>query len=175
MLKAVFLDRDGVLNKTKVINGKPFAPKKMKDFIFLPKVVDSVRDLKKAGFVLIVVTNQPDVGNGLVEKNIINLMNKKLIESLEIDGVKVCFHSQDDNCACRKPKPGMIFEAASEFNLDLKNSYMVGDRKSDVEAGKTAGCNTVFIDCGYCESEKSYRADYIVNSLPEAVLKIISD
>lgn len=173
-MKAVFLDRDGVLNKADVIDGKPYAPKSLKDFIILPNVADSLAELKKKGFFLIVVTNQPDVGNGHVEKKLVEKMHLKLLNDLPVDSVKVCYHKQTDECNCRKPKPGMLIEAVSEFGVNLKNSFMVGDRVSDVQAGKAAGCHTLFLDYGYCESEKSSDADYIVKSFSEAVSKIIS-
>jgi D-glycero-D-manno-heptose 1,7-bisphosphate phosphatase len=172
--RAVFIDRDGVLNKSLVIDGKPYAPKTLDDFIIFPDISDAVKKLKKKGFILIVVTNQPDVGNGIVAREIVVSMNAILNNKFYFDSIKVCFHSQSDNCSCRKPKPGMLLEAASEFQIDLNKSFMVGDRKSDVDAGNEAGCYTFFIDHDYRNSEKSFNADNTVKSFSEAVNIILS-
>lgn len=172
--KAVFLDRDGVLNYTEVRDGKPYAPTSVEDFKLFDDVEISVRLLKDAGFLLVVVTNQPDVGNGFVAQSVVDEMNSKLMNLLPIDAVQVCFHKQTDDCDCRKPKPGMLIESAAALNINLHTSFMVGDRKGDVIAGEAAGCRTVFIDNGYNEIEKSETADITVSSLSEAVKEILN-
>lgn len=175
--KAIFLDRDGVLNASELRDGKPYAPRCYEDFKIYPEVGEALWRFKRNGYLLIVVTNQPDVGNGLVEKDIIEEMNASLVKALPIDGVKVCYHAQSDGCACRKPKPGMILQAALEFGVDLSKSYMIGDRKGDVDAGRAAGCFTVFLDHGYRASERPSVPnipDYTVLTLNEAVNEILA-
>ena len=119
-----------------------------------------------------VVTNQPDVGNGVTPRSEVDAMHEIVTCELPVDAVKACFHRQGDNCDCRKPKPGMILEAASELGVDLEKSFMVGDRKGDVDAGRAAGCSTVFIDLGYAEPAPE-APDYVVHSIAEAADVII--
>lgn len=175
--KAVFLDRDGVLNAAELRDGKPYAPRRFEDFSILPGVEEALQRLRQGGFLLIVVTNQPDVGNGFVDRDVVETMNASLIKALPIDGVKVCYHAQSVGCACRKPKPGMILQAALEFEVDLSKSYMIGDRKGDVDAGHAAGCLTVFLDHGYRDSERPSVPNlpqYTVLTLNEAVNEILA-
>ncbi len=166
---AVFLDRDGIINRAIVVDGKPYAPRDLKDFHFYPAVQQEISRLRSYGFVIVVVTNQPDVGNRLVEKELVEKMHDRMEQELGIDCVKTCFHSQTENCDCRKPEPGMLLEAAQDLNLGLPDSFIIGDRKSDVEAGKAAGCKTIFVDRGYRPEEKTDTADITVLSLTEAV------
>ena len=173
MRSAVFLDRDGVLNKAEVRNGKPYAPRDVESFQLLPDVLSSIKSLHEAGLLLIVVTNQPDVGNGFVSQSIIEKMHNILFESLPIDAIKVCFHSQTDKCFCRKPRPGMLIEASKEWNIDLTKSFMVGDRWNDVATGRSQGCYTIFIDRGYSETLKELP-DATVKSFAEATELIMS-
>lgn len=163
---AIFLDRDGVLNKSIVHNGKPYAPRSMEAFEILPGVQKLLHLLKDFGYKLIVVTNQPDVGNGLVEKQIVDSMHEYIKQNLPIDQIKVCYHSQKAECLCRKPKPGMLTEAANELKIDLKKSVMIGDRLGDIQAGQSVGCRTIFIDYQYGEP-KPTAADFIVGSVAE--------
>ena len=167
MKRAVFFDRDGVLVRSLVRDGKPFAATTLEEFEIVPESGDVAGRLAEAGFELVVFTNQPDVGNGLMERSVVEEMNRILQQTLPLTGIKVCFHSQTDGCACRKPKPGMLIEAAREFDLDLSQSYVVGDRKSDIEAGNAAGGFTIYIDQGYQEPSPE-DADKRVHSLTEA-------
>jgi len=112
--KAVFLDRDGVINRALVRNGKPYAPRTLEDFEILPGVIDTVQALKRAGYLMIVVTNQPDIGNGLVDAAVVERMHAQLCAAMPIDAVYVCPHRQDEGCDCRKPKPGMLFSAKND-------------------------------------------------------------
>ena len=171
--RAVFLDRDGVINRCEVRNGKPYAPRRLEDFRLLPGVKNAVRALKRAKFLVIVVTNQPDIGNGLISKITVEAMHQWLERHLHVNDIKFCPHRQDENCGCRKPKPGMLLEAAKQWNIDLGNSYMVGDRCSDVIAGQSAGCYTIFINRGYREG-KCPKPDRMINSLPAAVRLILT-
>jgi D-glycero-D-manno-heptose 1,7-bisphosphate phosphatase len=167
--RAVFLDRDGVINRAIVRDGKPYPPSTLDEFELLPGAERAMRDLKKAGFVLIVVTNQPDVSSGLQTREVVEEMHKRLSELC--DAVKVCYHTDADRCECRKPKPGMILEAARAWDVDPSQSFVVGDRWRDIAAGRAAGCYTLLIDRRYREREAEHP-DAIVSSLEEAA-KII--
>lgn len=169
---AVFLDRDGVICRSVTIGGKPYAPRRLEDFRLLPGAAQAARDLKRAGFLVIVVTNQPDIGNGLVAAAIVEAMHTKLRARLPVDDICMCPHRQDAGCECRKPKPGMLLAAARRWNIDLKNSYMVGDRGSDVVAGKAAGCYTLLINRHYSEVRDT-APDRLVRSLAEAARFIL--
>jgi len=171
--RAVFLDRDGVLNKSIVRDGRPYAPTSLSEFELLPGVVGAAHALHRQGFLLIVVTNQPDVGAGRVKRQTVEQMNAELRKQLPIDDIKVCYHLDRDNCECRKPKPGMLLDAAREWNIDLEASVMVGDRWRDIDAGHAARCKTVFVDCGYDEKEMSEPANAVVGSLDAAARLII--
>jgi len=170
---AVFLDRDGVLNRCEVVNGKPYAPRRLRDFRLLPGVADAVRALKDAGFLLVVATNQPDIGNGLVAAATVAAMHDRLRARLPLDAIELCPHKQAAGCGCRKPKPGMLRRAARRLGISLADSVMVGDRASDIAAGKAAGCRTIFIDRRYRESGP-VGADAIARSLPAAVRVILA-
>jgi D-glycero-D-manno-heptose 1,7-bisphosphate phosphatase len=165
--RAVFLDRDGVINRAQVRRGKPYPPDVLADLVILPGVADALARLRAAGFVNVVVTNQPDVATGKQRREVVEAMHAFLLSNLPIDAVKVCYHKDADACACRKPRPGMLLEAARELDIDLAASFMVGDRWRDVGAGQAAGCQCYFIDCAYDEKrpEKPYAA---VKSLAEA-------
>jgi D-glycero-D-manno-heptose 1,7-bisphosphate phosphatase len=167
MRRAVFLDRDGVLNRSATRSGRPVAPVSLEEFELLPGVVEAVEALRKAGFCLVVVTNQPDVGAGRLEQEVVEEMHRKLRDWLPIDDIKVCYHEDAAACDCRKPKPGMLVAAAGQWAIDLTASFMVGDRWRDVSAGKAAGCKTIFIDYGYQESGPD-KADFVACSLLEA-------
>jgi D-glycero-D-manno-heptose 1,7-bisphosphate phosphatase len=143
--RAVFLDRDGVINKAEVRDGKPYAPRKLKDFRLLPKVSEAVQTLRTHGFSIIIVTNQPDIGNGLVTQDVVDSMHDKLRKRIAIDDIFVCPHRQTDRCDCRKPMPGMLLAAASRHGINLEKSILVGDRISDILSGISVGCYTVFI------------------------------
>ena len=158
--RAVFLDRDGVINRCEVRGGKPYAPRRIADFRLLPGVVAAVQSLKDAGFMVIVVTNPPDIRNGLVEVAVVDAMHDKLRKRLPVDDIRVCPHRQDEGCACRKPKPGMLIEAAAKWNIDFARSFMVGDRWGDIVAGKAVGCYTFFIDRGYGEPRLTVADSY---------------
>jgi D-glycero-D-manno-heptose 1,7-bisphosphate phosphatase len=168
MVRAVFLDRDGVINANLERNGKPVAPTCLAEFRMLPGVEEAARRLKAAGFLLVVVTNQPDVTNGLTRKAAVEAMHAEVRSRLPVDDIAVCYHADADDCACRKPKPGMILDAARKYGIDLAMSYLVGDRWRDVEAGRAAGCRTIFVDYGYARDQPA-RPDKSVTSLAEAV------
>ena len=169
--KAVFLDRDGVLNRAIVRDGKPYPPASLAEFEILPGTKEALDKLKAAGYLLIVVTNQPDVGRGTQQKSIVEEMHEVLRTILPLDEIYVCYHGYDGECECRKPQPGMLLAAAREFKIDLKESFMIGDRSKDMEAGIAAGCKTIFIDYHYSE-KLNIHPDLKTNSF-ELILKYI--
>ena len=169
--KAVFLDRDGVLNRAIVRDGKPYPPASLAEFEILPRTKEALDKLKAAGYLLIVVTNQPDVGRGTQQKSIVEEMHEVLRTILPLDEIYVCYHGYDGECECRKPQPGMLLAAAREFKIDLKKSFMIGDRSKDIEAGKAAGCKTIFIDYQYSEKLK-FLADLEIDNFQEVLSAI---
>jgi D-glycero-D-manno-heptose 1,7-bisphosphate phosphatase len=173
--KAVFLDRDGVVSRSLVRNGLPFAPSDLSDFEILPEVSEACRRLKQAGFLLIVATNQPDVGRGTMKKEIVEAMNAEMCRQVPIDRVEVCYHPGhgQSNCDCRKPKPGLLVNAAHELGIDLAQSWMVGDRWRDIDCGHAAGCRTIFVDRGYAEELKQ-TPDFRVKDLAQAADVILA-
>jgi D-glycero-D-manno-heptose 1,7-bisphosphate phosphatase len=166
--RAIFLDRDGVLVIPEMRDGRSYAPRCLEAFNLYPDAAASLARLKAAGYLLVAVTNQPDIGNGLVSVDTVNEMHRRMSQALPIDRIEMCPHSQSEACDCRKPKPGMLVKAARDCDIDLTESVMVGDRSSDVEAGRAAGCKTVFIDLGYVSELKPASPDFTVRSLAEA-------
>jgi D-glycero-D-manno-heptose 1,7-bisphosphate phosphatase len=169
--RAIFLDRDGVINQSIVINGKPFAPTKLEHFKILPGVIEALNRFKNAGFKTVVVTNQPDITTGKQTWKSLNEIHDYLLLNCKIDLIKVCSHTGEQLCGCRKPHPGMLTEAAHELGIDLSESFMIGDRWGDIKAGQSAGCKkNFFIDYGY--TEKKPTGNFIlVNSLQECADK----
>lgn len=170
---AVFLDRDGVLNRAFVRAGRPFPPQNLDEFELLPGVEAAARRLKGEGFALVVATNQPDVAKGTQRREVVDAMHERLRRALPLDAIKVCWCVEGPACECYKPKPGLLLEAAREFDLDLARSVMVGDRWRDVGAGRRAGCFTIFIDRGYDEVLEE-APDAVCADLAEAASVIIA-
>jgi D-glycero-D-manno-heptose 1,7-bisphosphate phosphatase len=172
--RAVFLDRDGVLNASVIRQGKPYPPDTLGELTVLPGVKEALSRFRAAGLINIVVTNQPDVGTGKQRIEVVEAMHKWLREALPLDDLKVCYHTDIQNCDCRKPRPGMLIEAAKDHDINLAQSFMVGDRWRDIAAGQAAGCGCFFVDYGYKEQrpEEPYVA---VKSLPEAATLILSN
>lgn len=173
MRRAVFLDRDGVINANLERDGRPVAPTTLAEFRILPGVEDAVRQFKEHGFLVIVITNQPDVANGRTERSTVEAMHEVIRSRLTVDDIRTCFHNDAAGCGCRKPKPGLIFEAATEHDIDLARSYVIGDRWRDVAAGRAAGCATIFVDYGYKQDGANCPHE-VVQSLPEAAKLIIA-
>jgi D-glycero-D-manno-heptose 1,7-bisphosphate phosphatase len=171
--RAVFLDRDGVINAPAVRDGKPYPPADIGSLEILPGVSEALEQLKSADFLLIVVSNQPDVARGTRTRASVEAINAALADRLPIDEFRMCYHDGSDACRCRKPSPGMLLEAAQKWDIDLTASFMVGDRWRDVEAGQNAGCKTVFVDYQYAEKQPD-GVDCRVHSLLEAVPYILS-
>jgi D-glycero-D-manno-heptose 1,7-bisphosphate phosphatase len=139
----------------------------------LPGVLGALTDLKRAGFDLVVVTNQPDVARGAQTREAVEKMHSRLRAELPLDDVYCCYHDDADRCACRKPAPGFLLEAARVRDLDLGSSFMIGDRWRDIEAGVAAGCHTIFVDHGYSE-RRPQSWDAKVRSLAEAAAWILA-
>ena len=174
LARAVFLDRDGVINQPKVIDGKPYPPLSIDEFVIIDGVAEACRKLKDAGFLLVVTTNQPDVGRGTLKQEFVETIHEHMCRVLPIDRVEVCFHPGKgaSDCECRKPKPGMLLHAARELNIDLTRSWMVGDRWRDIDCGNAAGVRTVFIDYDYDEPLKQ-QPDFRARNLLEAAALIL--
>jgi D-glycero-D-manno-heptose 1,7-bisphosphate phosphatase len=173
---AVFLDRDGVLNRPVIRNGLPFPPATLEEFALYADVAEHCAQLKEAGFLLVVVTNQPDVGRGTQSRGLVEAMHRKLRDAVpSLDAIEICYHagaSHGEPCDCRKPKPGMLFRAAANHAIDLRRSFFIGDRWRDVDCAHAAGCRAVFIDHGYNEPLRQQPA-FIVTTLGEAVAVIL--
>lgn len=172
--RAVFLDRDGVLNRALVRDGRPYPPRELDELEILPGAAQACARLRTAGFDLVVVTNQPDIARGTLAAATVERLNEHLRQVVAVDEIVVCPHDDSDDCPCRKPRPGMLLEAAERRRLDLARSYMVGDRWRDVEAGRRAGCRTVLIDYGYHERAPE-ASDAVVAGLPEAAEWILDE
>ena len=172
--RAVFLDRDGVINRALVRDGKPYPPSSLAEFEILPGVVEACMRLKQAGYFLVVATNQPDVGRGTISRELVESLHAYMSRELPLDGVEVCYHSGQDasECDCRKPKPGMLLRVARELNIDLPRSFMVGDRWRDIDCGHAAGCATILVDYNYDEPLRQ-PPDHRVKSLAEAANVIL--
>lgn len=161
------MDRDGVINRAFVRDGKPYPPSTVSELEILPGVEQALERLHAGGFRLIVVTNQPDVARGTQTRERVESFHAILRSRLVLDEFRVCYHDDQERCQCRKPAPGLLLDAARDSGLDLPSSFIVGDRWRDVEAGRRAGCMTVFVDYGYSERQPD---DFHVKvaSLPEA-------
>jgi D-glycero-D-manno-heptose 1,7-bisphosphate phosphatase len=172
MKRAVFLDRDGVLNAAVVRDGHPYPPACAADVEILPGVREALADLGRAGYLRVVVTNQPDIARGTQTRDELDAIHARLRAELPLDAIYLCPHDDADLCACRKPAPGLLRDAARDLGIDLAASFIVGDRWRDTEAGIAAGCRTVFIDYQY--DERQPRAfDAKVGSLADAAAWIL--
>lgn len=166
---AIFLDRDGVLNDIVLKAGKPFPPASVDSLEIIPGVHEALTALNAASCLLIVVTNQPDVSRGTTSIQRVSEMNQYLMEVLPLDDVYVCFHDDKDDCACRKPLPGLMLQAQAHYDIDLSTSIMVGDRWKDMAAGAALGIKTVWIDRQYDEQQPDHydhRAGSLIEALP---------
>lgn len=165
--RAVFLDRDGVINRAVVREGRPYPPASVEALELLPGVAEALTRLHDAGYRLVVVTNQPDIARGTQDRAVVDAMHARIAAVLPVDEFRVCAHDDADRCDCRKPKPGLLRSAAQAAGIDLGASFMVGDRWRDIEAGRAAGCRTIFIDYDYSE-RRPHAPDVTVRSLAEA-------
>jgi D-glycero-D-manno-heptose 1,7-bisphosphate phosphatase len=174
MNKAAFLDRDGVINRKAPTEDEYIT--RWEEMHIIPGVVEAIALLNRAGFRVIVVSNQRCVAKGLVTTSELDAMHQRMCRELgtvgaKIDGVYYCPHEEQPPCSCRKPEPGMLFAAADEHHVDLTSSWMIGDSEKDVEAGRSAGCRTARI-LG-AEARADGNADVLARSLLEAVHQIL--
>ena len=172
-VKAVFLDRDGVLNNSIIVDGKPYPPKSVEELVIPEGVSEGLHELSKQGYILIIITNQPDVARGKTSLKTVVSINNYLQQNLVIDDVFCCIHDDKDNCSCRKPRPGMILEAEDKWNIDIESSFMVGDRWKDIETGKNAGVITILIKHDY--NEKFVEPDYSCINFKEVTQIILTN
>ncbi len=168
---AVFFDRDGVINKVILRDGKPCSPRKLEEFVFNEGIRETVSKLKDNGYKIIVISNQPELARGYISQETLELMSQKITEEIPIDDVFICPHDDHHQCSCRKPKPGMLLEAAQEWKIDLNASFFIGDTWKDMEAGKAAGCKTILLDAIY---NQEVHSDFRVRSLFEVVSIILN-
>jgi transaldolase len=171
--RAVFVDRDGVINRAVVRGGRPYPPARVEDVEILPGVVEAVEALRAVGFLVIVATNQPDVAAGRQTRAGVDAIHRLIRSAVPVDDVRTCPHVDADRCACRKPKPGLLVEAAGGWGIDLSRSFMVGDRWRDVGAGRAAGCRTVLVGDGYGETFPD-MPHAVAGSLAEAAALILA-
>ncbi|MBV9266114.1 MAG: HAD-IIIA family hydrolase [Acidobacteriaceae bacterium] len=172
--RAVFLDRDGVINAAIVRDGKPYPPFTLEQFSILPGVPEACRLLHGAGFYLVVATNQPDVGRGRLDQSTVEEIHRVMCVRLPLDRVEVCYDPDDSSSSeFRKPRPGMLLHAAQALAIDLSRSYMIGDRWRDIDCGHAAGCKTIFIDSGYKESLRA-QPDFTAPDLFAAARLILA-
>jgi D-glycero-D-manno-heptose 1,7-bisphosphate phosphatase len=175
---AVFLDRDGVINRVAIGNGMPYPPSRVEEFELYEDVAEGCARLKAANFLLVVISNQPDVGRGTQTREAVDAMNLKMQTALPLlDRVEVCYHAGErygQSCDCRKPRSGLILRAVAELRIDPKRSYVIGDRWRDVDCARAAGCRAIFIQRGYKESLRE-APDYTVANFEEAVSAVLRD
>ena len=164
--KAVFFDRDGVINRPIVRNGLPFAPQDLSEFAWMEGVRDTLDALRGRGYVLLVCTNQPDVVRGMQRRERVDEFHRKIEAELPIARVYACFHDNSHACTCRKPKPGMLLQGSADFDIDLERSWMIGDRPKDIEAGLAAGCRTVYVRHDY-DLASTHAAQHEITQLSE--------
>ncbi len=166
MNSAIFLDRDGVVNYSIIREKKPYAPICVDELKIIPEIKQVIDFFKSKHFKIFVITNQPDVARGKITKEEVEKMNASILSQLSIDEIFTCYHDNQDQCECRKPKPGAFIILSQKYNIDLLKSIMVGDRAKDIEAAKNANCPSVFIDYGYNEP-KPVDQNYTVDSVEE--------
>jgi len=171
--RAVFLDRDGVVIKATIREGRPYPPERLDQVEVVPDAEQALSQLHRAGYMLILISNQPDVARGTQNRATVEAMNHSLRNRLPIDDCLVCYHDDADGCDCRKPRPGLILRAAERHGIDLEKSFVMGDRWRDIDAGYAAGCRTILIDYGYREKGPAHAPDARCSSLADAVKWIL--
>jgi len=163
--RAIFLDRDGVINKVILRDGKPNSPRTLEEFVFNDGIKEVVYIMKELGYKVFIVSNQPDFARGEISQDTLERMSKKMRFELPLDDIFICLHDDHHDCLCRKPKPGMLMRAAEKWGIDLSSSFMIGDTWKDTEAGKAAGCRTILLDAAY---NQGTHCDFRIKSLSEA-------
>ena len=172
MKKAVFLDRDGTLNKVVFRDGKPSCPWKFQDFELFDSVKESLQKLKDKNYILVLITNQPDIARKNLDPAELNKINMLIKQELELDEVLFCPHDNEHNCGCRKPKPGMIFYAATKYDIDISQSFVVGDSHKDMQAAQAASCRGILIDADYNKNVSCFDRVKNIKSAVERILNV---
>ena len=164
-IKTIFLDRDGVINKeTKYLH-------KIKDFEFIDGIFESCKYLKSLGYKIIVITNQSGISRGYYTKNDFQIITNWMIDQFNNNDIKIldvlyCPHLPNTKCNCRKPKPGMLFEAKKKHNINMNKSWLIGDKETDIIAANNAGINnTILVKSGHKINEKETNAKFILGSV----------
>lgn len=171
--RAAFLDRDGVLIQARVRDGRPFPVETPDDVEVVAGAAEACAELRRAGVLVVVVTNQPDVARGTTTVPQVEAINDRLCDAVQVDAIVSCFHDDADDCPCRKPRPGMLTYAADRWDVSLTRSVLVGDRWRDIEAGRRCGCHTVFVDHSYRERAPD-APDLTVRTLADATSWILA-
>lgn len=166
---AVFLDRDGVVNQSIIRDHKPLSPKSLKDLVVIDGVKEAIALLHEHGFTTVVITNQPDVARGNLTSEMLAEMHRSIARQTGLQYFYICIHDDKDRCECRKPNAGLITKAAKDLNLDIANSFLIGDRWKDIEAGQRAGCQCFFIDNSYSEQRPTPPFHKVTSLLEAAV------
>ncbi len=164
--RVVFLDRDGVINRVILRDGRPYSPRTIEEFVFNDGIQEAVRRLKEAGFKTIVVSNQPDLARGEIAQDVLDTMTRKVRSEIPVDDIYICPHDDVHQCSCRKPKPGMLIEAAMKWNIDLSASFFIGDTWKDRDAGRAAGCKTILLDAPY---NQDVDPDFRIRAISECI------
>jgi len=175
MNKAVFIDRDGVINELINRDGGKYSPRLVKDFHMFPFVPGAMKQIRDAGYLVVIVTNQPDISRGFLKQEVLDEMHQIIRTLCQVDAIYVCPHDNSDACLCRKPLPGMLLEAASDFSIDLNSSWMIGDRDSDIQAGQGAGCRTIMIGPQHRQYSKPDKSNPILSKNLMSAASIISN
>ena len=155
MKRAIFFDRDGVLNELVKRDGGHYSPRDSSSFKIISNSIEVTKYTKSLGYLNIVISNQPDVARGYLNRTELVKMTKVLFNELMLDDVFYCTHDDSDLCNCRKPAPGLFIQAAEKWKIDLQKSYMIGDTWKDIEAAKNANVNSLLLDRDYnldCDS-----------------------
>ena len=168
--KIAFLDRDGVIIKELNVDGSPRSVRNISDIVILEGVHEAISLLKSLEFVPVIVTNQPDVSRGFASEDLIESINEFVCKKVDIEHAYSCFHDNSDSCLCRKPKNGLLMAASKELSLSLKDSILIGDRWSDIEAGYSVGARCYFVTSGNNAIEPT-QPHIRVSSLLEASLR----
>ena len=172
-MKVFFVDRDGVINK------EVGYLHEISKFEFIEGVIDGLKTIIDEGYEIIIITNQSGIGRGMYDINTFETLNDWMLKQFESKGVKIldvffCPHSPNENCNCRKPKPGLFLEAKKKFNIDMEQSWSIGDKETDVEAAYLSGIsNTVLVRSGHKIKETTSKSKFIIDSLSNIIeLKI---
>lgn len=173
MNKAVFIDRDGVINELINRDGGKYSPRHVKDFHMFPFVPGAMKQIRDAEYLVVIVTNQPDISRGFLKQEVLDEMHQILRTLCQVDAIYVCPHDNSDACLCRKPLPGMLLEAASDLSIDLNSSWMIGDRDSDIQAGQKAGCRTIMIGPQQLRNNQQWDLDTRIAGDLSSVFSII--